>query len=67
MKQLLFHNWSLMRILRIAFAIYLFTQAYYLQQWFFIAFGVFFLLQALFNIGCGSKGCSLPKSKQNED
>jgi len=67
MKQSLFRNWHVMRVVRLAFAVYLFTQAYYLQQWFFAAFGLFFLAQAVFNWGCGAQGCRMPASKKETD
>lgn len=61
MKHILFTNWHLMRIVRLAFAIFLFVQAYVTFEWFFIVFGLFFLIQAVFNTGCGSNGCQIPK------
>lgn len=63
MKQLLFTNWHAMRLFRLAFAGFLFYQAYVSKEWFFIAFGIFFLFQALFNFGCGPNGCSIPNKK----
>ena len=63
MKDLLFTNWHIMRIFRFAFAVFLFAQAYYTNEWFFIAFGLFFFIQAIFNTGCGPKGCSVPQNK----
>jgi VanZ family protein len=63
MKDLLFTNWHIMRIFRLAFALFLFAQAYYTHEWYFIAFGLFFLFQAIFNSGCGPNGCSVPKNK----
>jgi hypothetical protein len=64
MKQLLFTNWHLMRFIRLAFAIFLFYNAYETQQWFFIAFGSFFLFQVIFNIGCDSNGCGVNFNKK---
>ncbi|MFE3870447.1 hypothetical protein ACFX5F_04345 [Flavobacterium sp. ZS1P70] len=61
MKELLFANWHVMRWVRLAFALFLFTQAYTLRDWMFIAFGVFFFLQAILNLGCSSNGCTIPK------
>lgn len=61
MKQLLFSNWHAMRIIRLAFAVLLFFQAYETQEWFLVAFGIFFLIQAIFNAGCGANGCQIPK------
>lgn len=63
MKELLLSNWHAMRIFRLAFAIFLFVQAYNTHEWFFIIFGIFFFIQAIFNSGCGSNGCTVPKNK----
>jgi hypothetical protein len=64
MKELLFTNWHAMRIFRLAFAVFLFIQAYYTHEWFFIVFGLFFFIQAVFNTGCGANGCAIPRNKK---
>jgi uncharacterized membrane protein HdeD (DUF308 family) len=56
MKNMLLHNWHLMRFIRLALAIFLFFNAYETHEWFFVVFGIFFLAQALFNMGCGANG-----------
>ena len=67
MKRILFSNWHLMRFFRLAFAFILFYQAYETHRWFFVVFGIFFLFQATFNLGCGPKGCNVSyKNKKNE-
>jgi len=63
MKQLLFTNWHVMRIIRVALALFLFVQAYSSHEWFFIAFGAFFLLQGILNLGCASNGCAVNYDK----
>ncbi|MFI0491641.1 hypothetical protein [Flavobacterium sp.] len=67
MKEIIFSNWHIMRWIRLAFSLFLFVQAYELREWFFIPFGLFFLFQALFNMGCGINGCAVPKYKINKD
>jgi hypothetical protein len=64
MKELLFTNWHAMRIFRLAFAVFLCVQAYNTHELFFIIFGLFFLIQAIFNSGCGKNRCAIPKNKQ---
>lgn len=59
-----FKNWHFMRWMRLGFAIFLFTQAYQLREWMFIIFGLFFLIQVVFNMGCGANGCAVPYSKK---
>ena len=59
MKNIMFRNWHLMRFVRLVFAFFLFYQAYETQEWFFIAFGLFFLIQAVFNLGCGYNSCGV--------
>lgn len=54
-----------MRFLRLAFAVFLFYNAYETHEWFFIVFGVFFLIQVIFNLGCGPNGCAIPSKKNN--
>ncbi|WP_396166828.1 hypothetical protein [Flavobacterium sp.] len=61
MKNILFTNWNIMRIIRLAFAIILFVQAAQKFEWYLVIFGLFFLIQALFNFGCGANGCAIPK------
>jgi hypothetical protein len=64
MKQLLFTNWHVMRWIRLAFSIFLFAQAYLIREWFFVLFGLFFLFQVIFNLGCGANGCSISNQKK---
>lgn len=67
MKQLLFSNWHLMRWFRLGFAVFLFSQAYLTHEWFFIVFGLFFLAQAVFNLGCGANGCGVSYTKKDKN
>ena len=59
MKRVLLQNWHFMRYMRTALALFLFYNAYTTREWFFIAFGIFFLVQAVFNLGCGTAGCNV--------
>jgi uncharacterized membrane protein HdeD (DUF308 family) len=61
MKNRILTNWKLLRIVRLGFALILFTQAFEKFEWYLLIFGMFFLVQAIFNIGCNSKGCAIPK------
>ena len=67
MKEVLFSNWHFMRWVRLVFALFLFYQAFLLQEWMFVAFGFFFMLQVIFNLGCGSNGCTVPFTKNNKN
>ena len=66
MKKLLFTNWHLMRYIRILLALYLFYNAYETREWFFIAFGLFFLIQGILNLGCSPNGCNVQYNKKHE-
>jgi len=66
-KELVFTNWHVMRWLRLAFSLFLFTQAFLLRDWMFIAFGGFFFIQAILNLGCSSNGCTIPNNKYTKD
>ena len=65
MKELLFNNWHFMRFLRLSLALFLFYNAYQTNEWFFVVFGIFFLFQAIFNMGCGPNGCTVKYDKKN--
>ena len=67
MKRIIFSNWHIIRWVRLVFALYLFEQAYVIREWFFIPFGLFFLIQALFNFGCSINGCAVPNIKNNKN
>ena len=64
MKELFFTNWNIMRWLRVVFAVFLFVQAYETHQWFFIFFGLFFLVQGILNLGCSNNNCEIPRHKR---
>lgn len=65
MKNKLFSNWHVMRWVRLVFAGFLFANAYETRQWIFVPMGIFFLLQALFNWGCGLQGnCTVNYKKE---
>ena len=66
MKNLLCTNWHTMRWVRLAFALFLFVQAFTTREWFFIAFGLFFLFQVVFNLGCGPNGCEVTNHKYSK-
>lgn len=66
MKNIL-SNWSFMRILRLAMAIFIIFQGIETAQWLFVVTGIIFALMPIFNIGCcGTSGCNTNLySKQN--
>jgi hypothetical protein len=49
----------------LGFALILFTQAADKFEWYLVIFGLFFLIQAVFNFGCGPNGCQIPKNSKN--
>ena len=65
MRKILFSNWHFMRYFRIAIATFCFYTAYDQNQWVFVAFGIFFLFQAIFNLGCKPNGCEITSKKQD--
>jgi len=67
MKKILFTNWHLMRWIRLVLSIAIATHSIKTEQYFFLFFAFFFLIQALFDTGCGSRGCSItPNETPNE-
>ena len=67
MKRLLTINWHFMRLFRMAIALFCFYTAFEQRECTFGIFGLFFLLQAVFNLGCGSRGCNVPLKKKNDE
>jgi uncharacterized membrane protein HdeD (DUF308 family) len=56
----LFHNWHLMRWLRLGLGLVIGIQAFELNDILLYLFSGFFLYQALFDVACcGSNGCSV--------
>ena len=56
-----------MRLFRIAIALFCFYTAFEQREWTFGIFGLFFILQAVFNLGCGPQGCNVPLKKKNDE
>jgi len=67
MKQVLFTNWHLMRFIRLALAVFLFYNAFETHEWFYIAFGLFFLFQVIFNLGCSNNGFGVNFNKKEKN
>ena len=61
-----FQNWHFMRYFRLALALLLGYEAIRTHEWFFMAFAAFFLVQAIFNFGCGPRGCAVPQKRNNK-
>ena len=66
MKNVLFTNWHLMRFVRLAIALFLFSQAYVVKDWIFVGISLFFFVQVVFNLGCGPNGCAVPNNKYSK-
>jgi hypothetical protein len=66
MKKIIFSNWHFMRWLRLGLALFLMAQSISLHEWFFLIFALFFLFQALFNLGCNTTSCAIPTSNRKE-
>ena len=59
-------NWDFMRILRLGISLWLGYAAITEHQVIIGVMAGLFLLQALMNIGCGSKGCNVPYRNSNQ-
>ncbi len=65
-KQTLFYNWNLMRLIRLALGIILVVQAYQVHDIFPGLIGALLLFQALSNTGCcGVGNCIVPPVKRD--
>ncbi len=66
MKKMLFTNWHIMRVIRLVFAIGISYHAIATEHYFFLLFALFFLLQAIYNTGCGPQGCEVPQKEGSD-
>jgi hypothetical protein len=64
MKNIL-KNWDFMRFLRLGIGLWLAYAAFTEQQVIVGVMAALFLLQALLNIGCGSKGCNVSSNRRS--
>jgi hypothetical protein len=60
MTNLLFSNWSIFRLIRLIFGIFILIQAIEVQNFWILIPGAIFTLMALFNAGCNSNSCAIP-------
>jgi hypothetical protein len=67
MKQLLFTNWHAMRWIRLAIGLFFLQQAIQFHEMVLGFMAVFFLLQSVFNTGCGLNGCGVPTYKKSKN
>ena len=63
MKKLLYTNWHLMRWIRLFLSVGIAYHAIATNQYFFLFFTSFFLFQAIFDTGCSTQRCQIPKTK----
>lgn len=62
-KNTLFYNWNLMRIMRVGIGLIVLYQSIDVKDWMIGAFAAILLSQGLFNWGCcGAQGCVPNKS-----
>ena len=67
-KELLFSNWSFVRILRLSLGIFVAYSAFKDQSLVFGFFSALLLFQAITNTGCcGANGCDVPVNKVDND
>lgn len=57
MKARIFSNWSIVRLLYVVLGILICIQAIYSEQWFELIIGAYFLVMAVFAIGCATGNC----------
>lgn len=65
-KELLFRNWSFMRVLRLILGISLGYQAWQMNDAFAWIFSAFFLFQAFSNSGCAGGSCTIPTDRRSK-
>jgi hypothetical protein len=55
-------GWNFIRLIYVLAGIALMFQGYIEEQWFAAAFGGYLASMGLFNYGCATNGCVLPKN-----
>jgi hypothetical protein len=67
-KSTLFTNWHLVRILRLAFGVFILVQAITMRDALAGMISALFLFQAFTNTGCcGARGCTVPPTSIKEN
>jgi hypothetical protein len=67
-KQKLFTNWHLMRIMRLAIGLWMLVVGIQTRDWAVGLFSTFFLYQAITDTGCcGSQACNTPSVRKKEE
>lgn len=56
-------NWSIFRLVRLIFGVFIMIQAVEVQNYWILIPGAIFTLMAVFNAGCNSYGCAVPTKK----
>jgi len=64
-KQMVFYNWHLMRIIRLAIGIFIGVNAIIMHEALSGIIATIFLFQALTNTGCCAGSCAMPSRKTN--
>lgn len=66
MKRVIFSNWNLIRVLRLAMGIAILVQAVMAKDILFSMLGILFTAMPVFNLGCCAPGnCTVPPSKDH--
>lgn len=66
MKELIFKNWNIIRVLRLGIGIAIVVQAIMASDIMIALAGLLFTGMALFNAGCcATSGCATPVNKEN--
>ena len=55
-----------MRVIRLILAVGISYHAIATEHYFFLLFALFFLLQAIYNTGCGPQGCEVPQKEGSD-
>lgn len=56
-----------MRLLRLVLSFGFMTAFATQNDWFLFFIGTFFLVQAIFNVGCGGTSCAVPEQETNTE
>ncbi len=67
MKKFDLKNWGALRIFYLILGVLMFFSAIYEKQWIASLFGLYFIVSSIYNIGCASGSCAIPRNNSKKE
>lgn len=62
-----YNNWGALRIFYLILGLLMFIPALYEKQWIASLFGLYFIVSSIYNIGCASGSCAIPRNNSKKE